>query len=673
MANPQFPIVTTTTTTSSGEVDLAALADALWPLLEPRVVASFPGQKSTGPALPNQVTGLTAVVVGGGGITVPQAPTIGTATRGNASASVTFTANGNGGSAITGFTATSTPGGFTTSGASSPLNVTGLANGTSYTFTVHATNAIGNSAESAASNSVTPATVPGAPTIGTATAGAGSASVAFTAPGSNGGSAITGYTATSSPGGITGTGTSSPITVSGLTGGQAYTFTVTATNAVGTGAASAASNSVTPSAGTFAAVGNFLMARQGDITNGVSDGTQNGTTFTVNWTYSGTACDHFIVYGRQDYVANAKIGTVPYAGNGNYSFTFTSATNAYSAGNIGEANVVIPDGQTTIWDFDVIASDASESVLGPFPADFQFWMYMGAANQGAWSGSQSYRVGDVVSSGGTNYFCTTAHTNHSPPNSTYWYALSGGCYASAVDQSGNVSYGGTFNYADTSGTPAGGGFDVLCTNTAGAESTMGLQLTTGAPGSWNYGGEVGAFNYIQFDLKCPVSNMQLDFAAFSRCPTGDRTSRVNLANFATSGLYGPSPVANVWQTYKIPLAALYFSTPGSGIQQITASITGGVMAVTSIGSGPGGIDTPGWPATAGQRVPGGASSGVWMSDNPPSQNGNGSYALTMGTGSTPPGVGSQIMTVKRSNFYKTAIKTNSGHNLWVNNIRFTRV
>lgn len=90
--------------------------------------------------------------------TVPDAPTIGTATAGDASASVAFTAPGNnGGSPITGYTVTSTPGGITATGASSPINVTGLTNGTAYTFTVRATNAIGNSAESAASNSVTPA------------------------------------------------------------------------------------------------------------------------------------------------------------------------------------------------------------------------------------------------------------------------------------------------------------------------------------------------------------------------------------------------------------------------------------------------------------------------------------------------------------------------------------
>jgi uncharacterized protein (TIGR02145 family) len=94
-----------------------------------------------------------------------------------------------------------------------------------------------------------PATAPGAPTIGTATAGDAEATVAFTAPASDGGAAITTYTATSSPGNITGMVTqagSGTITVTGLTNGTAYTFTVTATNSAGTGAASAASNSVTP-------------------------------------------------------------------------------------------------------------------------------------------------------------------------------------------------------------------------------------------------------------------------------------------------------------------------------------------------------------------------------------------------------------------------------------------
>ena len=93
-------------------------------------------------------TGVTAT-------TVPQAPTISSVTGGNAQAEITITANATGGSSITGYTVTSSPGSITASG-SSPVTVTGLTNGTAYTFTAVATNANGNSAASSASSSVTP-------------------------------------------------------------------------------------------------------------------------------------------------------------------------------------------------------------------------------------------------------------------------------------------------------------------------------------------------------------------------------------------------------------------------------------------------------------------------------------------------------------------------------------
>lgn len=77
-------------------------------------------------------------------------------------ASVSFTAPAdNGGSAITGYTVTSTPGNITATSATSPIVVTGLTNGVSYTFTVHATNSVGDGPESDPSNAVTPS---GAPT-----------------------------------------------------------------------------------------------------------------------------------------------------------------------------------------------------------------------------------------------------------------------------------------------------------------------------------------------------------------------------------------------------------------------------------------------------------------------------------------------------------------------------
>ena len=91
--------------------------------------------------------------------------------------------------------------------------------------------------------------VPDAPTIGTATAtSTTTATVSFTAPTNNGDSTITSYTATSNPSGGSGTlsqAGSGTISVTGLTGNTSYTFTVTATNSIGTSVASAASNSIT--------------------------------------------------------------------------------------------------------------------------------------------------------------------------------------------------------------------------------------------------------------------------------------------------------------------------------------------------------------------------------------------------------------------------------------------
>lgn len=88
---------------------------------------------------------------------VADAPTIGAGTAGNTEASVTFTAPSNvGGSAITQYYAVSDPSQITGNAASSPITVTGLTNGTPYTFRVWALNSFGPSPYSAATGSVTP-------------------------------------------------------------------------------------------------------------------------------------------------------------------------------------------------------------------------------------------------------------------------------------------------------------------------------------------------------------------------------------------------------------------------------------------------------------------------------------------------------------------------------------
>lgn len=113
------------------------------------------------------------------------------------------------------------------------------------------------------SSSSTLVTVPGAPTLASVTGGNAQATVAFSAPASNGGASITGYTVTCTAGSasVQASGANSPITVSGLSNGTLYACGVAASNSAGTGATSSTS-SVTPasdtnSSATYGAPANF--------------------------------------------------------------------------------------------------------------------------------------------------------------------------------------------------------------------------------------------------------------------------------------------------------------------------------------------------------------------------------------------------------------------------------
>jgi hypothetical protein len=179
----------------------------------------------------------------------PGAPTAVTALAGNTQALVSWTAPASSGTTpITGYTVTASHGGSscTTTGATSCL-VGSLTNGSSYTFTVTASNTIGVGPASSPSNSISPAAVPYPPTGVAAVRGAGSADVTWTAPVDGGGSPITLYTVTSSPGGFTCTNAvAGGCTVGSLTSGVSYTFTVTATNTQGQSLPSNPSAAVVP-------------------------------------------------------------------------------------------------------------------------------------------------------------------------------------------------------------------------------------------------------------------------------------------------------------------------------------------------------------------------------------------------------------------------------------------
>ncbi len=218
---------------------------------------------------------------------VPGQVTNVSATAGPGSATLTWSAPSSGGP-VTTYTVTPYIGSeaqpATTVNGSPPATgakIGGLTNGTSYTFTVQASNTNGAGLGSEQSNVVTPTglTPPSAPTGVTASAATNQALVSWTEPSSNGGSAITGYTVTPYIGGAAqapveiGASTTS-VVVKGLTNGTGYTFTVTATNTVGSSPPSAASGAVTPQDTIFD------FATPATIDSGDTSSTELGVKFT---------------------------------------------------------------------------------------------------------------------------------------------------------------------------------------------------------------------------------------------------------------------------------------------------------------------------------------------------------------------------------------------------------
>ena len=281
--------------------------------------------------------------------TTPDAPTGVAAAPGNGSATVTWTAPASdGGSPITGYTVDGTDQTTSTdvgtcvwSGGPLVCTYLGLTNGDSYTFTVRAMNAVGAGLASAASSPVTPATTPGAPTGVAATPGDGSATVTWTAPASDGGSPITGYTVdatdqtSSTDLGTLCTWASGPLTctASSLTNGDSYSFTVTAVNSVGAGAASDPSTAVTPATtpGAPTAVLATPLVASATITWSAppSDGGSPITSYTVDATDQSSSTDLGTVC---TWTSGPLTCTAPTLTTGDgYTFTVT-AVNAVGPG-----------------------------------------------------------------------------------------------------------------------------------------------------------------------------------------------------------------------------------------------------------------------------------------------------------------------------------------------------
>jgi hypothetical protein len=192
---------------------------------------------------------VSSASVTGSPVTIPGKPTISATEAGSNSVLVRWRApSATGGASVTNYTVVASPGGnsCTTTGAVLFCTVTGLDNGTTYAFTVTATNTAGTGTASASYNGV-PATIPSSPrSIIVSPTNAG-LTASWAAPSYDGGTAITGYVATVRSTGDTCSTIASTrtCTFTGLVNGSSYIVDVVATNNAGSSEAASSSN-VTP-------------------------------------------------------------------------------------------------------------------------------------------------------------------------------------------------------------------------------------------------------------------------------------------------------------------------------------------------------------------------------------------------------------------------------------------
>jgi hypothetical protein len=237
---------------------------------------------------------------------VPGAPGSVVGVVGDASATVQWTPPaGNGGPPISQYDVTALDPSEQAAGTCSTTTisltpscvVTGLTNGTAYTFRVTATNEVGTSKRSAPSDAIIPTVKPSPPQHLGVSSSPGMATLSWEAPISEGASAITSYLVTANPGGKTCSWISGPLScsIAGLASAGHYTFTVKALNAEGK-SQGVEKTAVLPFFGVnifnyaqYAPVGATFAGSHVWIANGTSVTEANDVNGTITRTISGAA------------------------------------------------------------------------------------------------------------------------------------------------------------------------------------------------------------------------------------------------------------------------------------------------------------------------------------------------------------------------------------------------
>ena len=267
--------------------------------------------------------------------TVPGSPGSLSAAAGNKQVALSWSAAASNGSAIQRYEYRRGSGSWTTvsgGGSARSQTVTGLTNGTSYTFSVRAVNGVG--AGTAASASATPAGRPGTPGSLSASAGNKQVTLSWSAAAPNG-SAIQRYEYRRGSGSwttVSGGGSARSQTVTGLTNGTSYTFSVRAVNGVGAG--TAASASATPAGRPGSPGGLSASAGNRQVTLSWSAAASNGSAIQRYEYRRGLLGSWTTVSGG----GSARSQTVTGLTNGTTYLFYVRAVNGKGAGSAASAS-----------------------------------------------------------------------------------------------------------------------------------------------------------------------------------------------------------------------------------------------------------------------------------------------------------------------------------------------
>jgi titin len=337
--------------------------------------------------------------------TLPGAPTITSVVAGNGLAFLYFTDGITNGRPITKYRYAINGVVYPEVTGTSPLLITGLTNGASYTATLTNCNLAGYSPASIASNAFTPFTVPGAPSITNLIPSANQITV-YVSPGNTNGSAIKSYSYSLNGGAFV--NTASPalsFVITGLTNGTGYTVAIKAVNDAGEGAASATSASVVPYTVPDAPTITGVTVGNNSATITISNGNNNGRIATqYQYTYTSSAGSTTLTTST----STTQLSSFLITGLTNWT-TYTVAVKAINAAGMSPASVV----SSSFMPFNIPSAPVIASVV---PGNASLLVNMDGLTIGAGVIGYKYSFDNVsytYISGGGSSFSITNLTNAS--------------------------------------------------------------------------------------------------------------------------------------------------------------------------------------------------------------------------------------------------------------------